>query len=53
MIIPTPKPSRYCPMDLDIAVGSMPPVIKCGCHYPSNIRRGVVTEITIFDEKLW
>ena len=52
-IIPVPKLSRYCPMDLDITFESMPPVIKSGCHYPSNIRRGVVTEITIFDEKLW
>lgn len=52
-IIPVPKLSQYCPMDLDIAFESMPPVIKSGCHYPSNIRRGVITEITIFDEKLW
>ena len=52
-IIPVPKLSRHCPMDIDIAFESMPPVIKSGCHYPSNIRRGVVTEITIFDEKLW
>ena len=52
-IIPVPKFSRYCPMDLDIAFESMPPVIKSGCHYPSSIRRGVVTEITIFGEKLW
>lgn len=53
MIIPTPKLSRYRSVNLDTLFESMPPVIKSGCHYPSNIRRGVVTEITIFDEKLW
>lgn len=53
MIIPTPKPSRYCPVDLDALFKSIPPVIKNKCHYPSSIHRGVITEITIFDEKLW
>lgn len=53
MLIPIPKLSRYCPMNLDVVFESMPPVIKSGYPYPSSIHRGVVTEITIFDEKLW
>lgn len=53
MIIPTPKPSQYRSVDLDALFESMPPVIKNGYPYPSSIRRGVITEITIFDEKLW
>lgn len=53
MIIPTPKLSRYRSVDLDALFESIPPVLKSGCSYPSSIRRRVITEITIFDEKLW
>lgn len=48
-----PKLPQYNHIDLDAIFESIPPMIKSRCHYPSSIRRGVVTEITIFDEKLW